>query len=291
MPDPVPSLGRVGLGSWSFPWAVGTIPDHLPDPRLTPAGLVERAARLGVKVVQVLDNLPLDRCSPAELDRFRDAAAAAGIEVEIGTRGVEPPHLQRYLAIAQHVGARLVRTMAGWHGQLRSLDDVAVDLRQTLPRLGDTGIRLALENYEAYPTRALADLVRSLAHPQVGVCLDLTNSYGALENTGEILDNLAPLAVNLHLKEFVIERLPHLMGFAFRGRPVGQGRLPLTEIFSRLAATGHRPNVIIEHWTPFAGSLAETLALEERWAEASVAHLRSLPWFPAAADARKTVTP
>lgn len=279
MPSSHPQLGNIGLGSWSFPWAVGTIPEHLPDPTLTPTGLVARAARLGVKVVQVLDNLPLDRCSDAELDAFRDAAVAAGITVEVGTRGVEPPHLERYLEIAQRTGARLIRTMAGWHGQSRSLADVAADLRQTLPRLERTGIQLALENYEAYPTRALADLVRSIDHPQVGVCLDLTNSYGALENTGEILDALAPLTINLHLKEFVIERLPHLMGFAFRGRPVGQGRLPLAELFTRLAAAGRRPNVIIEHWTPFTGSLAETLALEERWAEASVAHLRSLPWF------------
>lgn len=279
MSAPVPQLGHIGLGSWSYPWAVGTIPEHRPDAALTPAGLVERAARHGVRVVQTLDNLPLDRCAPAELDVFRAAAEAAGIAIEIGTRGVEPPHLRRYLDLAERVGARFIRTMAGWHGQPRPLADVAADLREIFPALEKTGIRLALENYEAYPTRQLADLVRSLDHPQLGVCLDLTNSYGALENTGEILDALAPLAINVHLKEFVIERLPHLMGFAFRGRPVGQGKLPLTELFTRLAAAGRRPNVIIEHWTPFAGTLEATLEQEEQWARASVAHLRGLPWF------------
>jgi hypothetical protein len=48
-----------------------------------------------------------------------------------------------------------------------------------------------------------------------------------------------------------------------------------------LAEAGRKPNVIIEHWTPFAGSLEESLALEESWAKASVAYLKSLPWFRA----------
>jgi 3-oxoisoapionate decarboxylase len=276
-----PQLGRIGIGSWTYPWAVGTITEHQPAKILTPAGLVERAVKLGAKVVQVVDNLPLDRLDPMELDLFREAALAADVEMEIGTRGVEPAHLLKYIGIARQLGARLVRTMNGWHGKPRPLNEVERDLREILPVLEETGILLAIENYEAYSTRELAKLIRTLGHPHVGVCLDLTNSFGALESCDEILDALVPLTMNLHLKEFVVERTQHLMGFAFNGRPVGQGQLPLEKILTRLAEAGRKPNVIIEHWTPFAGSLEESLALEESWARASVAYLKSLPWFRA----------
>ena len=90
-------------------------------------------------------------------------------------------------------------------------------------------------------------------------CLDLTNSFGALENKEQILQHLAAHAINVHLKDFAVERIEFLMGFAFRGRPVGEGCLPLADLFSTLAKHGNRPNVIVEHWTPFAGTLEKTL--------------------------------
>jgi len=112
----------------------------------------------------------------------------------------------------------------------------------------------------------------------LGVCLDLTNSFGALENKEEILRHLAAQAINVHLKDFAVERIEYLMGFAFRGRPVGAGRLPLTDLFSTLAKTGNRPNVIVEHWTPFAQTLEKTLELEDEWASRSLQFLKSQTW-------------
>jgi sugar phosphate isomerase/epimerase len=110
-------------------------------------------------------------------------------------------------------------------------------------------------------------------------CLDLTNSFGALENKEQILQHLAAHAINVHLKDFAVERIEFLMGFAFRGRPVGEGCLPLADLFSTLAKHGNRPNVIVEHWTPFAGTLEKTLELENEWASRSVQFLKGLQWW------------
>ncbi len=49
--------------------------------------------------------------SDAEL---RDAAAAArdlGLTIELGTKGIEPEHLRRFLQLAEVFEARLVRSM------------------------------------------------------------------------------------------------------------------------------------------------------------------------------------
>jgi sugar phosphate isomerase/epimerase len=272
-------LGKIGIGSWTYPWGVGTISDHLPARLLQPVDLVNKACRVNAEVVQVVDNLPLHECTKADLAEFRSLAEQRAIEIEIGTRSVKPAHLLNYLSIAKQVGAKLIRTMAGWHGNPPSLQEVERDLREALPAYRDAEVRIALENYEAYSTRDLGDLIDCIADSHLGVCLDLTNSFGALENKEEILRHLAAHAINVHLKDFAIERIEYLMGFAFRGRPVGEGRLPLTDLFSTLAEIGRRPNVIVEHWTPFAGTLEKTLQLEDEWASRSVQFLKGLKWW------------
>ena len=39
-----------------------------------------------------------------------------------------------------------------------------------------------------------------------------TNSFGALESADEILDNLVPFTISVHVKEFAVERMEFLMG-------------------------------------------------------------------------------
>ncbi|MBV9489045.1 MAG: sugar phosphate isomerase/epimerase [Verrucomicrobia bacterium] len=270
---------RIGVGSWTFPWALGTVSEHMPTRPMTLVDLAHKAHQLGVGVVQVLDNATLERRSADEIDGLRGTAEQHQLALEIGTRGVTPEHLYRFLRLAGRVDARLVRTTCGWQGENRPLDEVEQDLREVLPAYAAAGITIALENYEAYPTRALGALVERIGDPHLGICLDLTNSYGALESTERMLAALAPHTVNVHLKDFVIERTPRLLGFTFRGRPLGQGFLPVEEILAALTAHQREPNFIVELWTPFQADLQSTRQLEEDWAEQSVRYLKQLAFF------------
>ena len=238
--------------------------------------MVQRAKDLGVHVVHFLDNLPLDKCNDDAVRGAGEFAKQHGIEVEIGTRGTDPEHLVRYLQIAGRMGARLIRTMGGWHGAPASLEEVEHNLRKVLPAFGEAGVRIALENYEAYRTSDLAALVGRIDHPALGICLDLTNSFGALESADEILRNLVPFTISVHLKEFAVERLEFLMGFAFRGKPTGRGMLPLQKMFAALSAASRQANVIVEQWPPFQETLAKTMELELNWARESVEYLATL---------------
>jgi sugar phosphate isomerase/epimerase len=171
------------------------------------------------------------------------------------------------------MGARLVRTMGGWHGAPASLQEINDNLTKVLPLFGASGVRIALENYEAYRTSDLAELVARIGHPSLGICLDLTNSFGALESADEILENLVPFAISVHVKEFAVERLEYLMGFAFRGKPTGQGKLPLQKMFAALAGASRQANVIVEQWPPFRETLSKTMEMELQWARESVEYL------------------
>lgn len=266
-------LGKIGVGSWTFPWATGTVQDCRPEPILDPVGVVQRTIDIGVPVVHFLDNLPLDSFDRQVLDRARDLAAEHGIEVEIGTRGTEPAHLLKYLEIAQGMGARLVRTMGGWHKAPAPVEEIMANFRSVLPHFADADVRIALENYEAYRTSDIAAIVREIDSASLGVCLDLTNSFAAMESADEILSNLAPFTISVHLKEFTVERLEFLMGFAFRGKPTGQGVLPLAKIFETLLARSRQANVIVEQWPPFHENLEKTIEMELDWARQGVDYL------------------
>jgi 3-oxoisoapionate decarboxylase len=272
-------LGKIGVGSWTFPWATGTVQNRRPEAILDPVGVVQRAIDIGVHVVHFLDNLPLDSFNDAMLERARDLAREHKIEVEVGTRGTEPEHLLKYLRIAQKMDARLLRTMGGWHGAPAPGEEIRSNFRKVLPQFSNAGVRIALENYEAYSTAEIGAIAREMDSPSFGVCLDLTNSFAAMESADEILANLAPVTINVHLKEFAVERLEYLMGFAFRGKPTGQGVLPLRKIFETLLANSRKTNVIVEQWPPFHENLQKTIDMEFEWAKQGVDYLAGMGYL------------
>ena len=56
------NMFRLGISSYTFAWAIG-VPGHPTPSPLSAFDLLERAAEYGVGVLQIADNLPLDRMS------------------------------------------------------------------------------------------------------------------------------------------------------------------------------------------------------------------------------------
>ena len=246
-----------------------------PSPRnpLRLADLLTRAAKLGVSVVQIADNLPLDELEQAELNDARDQAVDLGLSLEVGTRGVEPDRLLRYLEIAETLNAGIVRTLIAYPDRHLSLEEAEVLLRQVLERFIDRGIMLGLENYEAHSCAGLAALVRRLDTEHVGICLDTVNSLGALEPPAYVIETLAPLTVNLHIKDFLIERVAWKMGFAVKGAQAGRGLLDVPSVLERMP--DRNMSVILEQWPPRGASIDAAIALEEEWAASGIDYLHA----------------
>ena len=83
-----------------------------PSSRLTALGLLDRAKALGVPIVQIAANRPLDQMSEAQWDEPRNAVLARGLTLGAGTHGVEPAHLRLYFEICVRIGARILRTLS-----------------------------------------------------------------------------------------------------------------------------------------------------------------------------------
>lgn len=266
---------RLGLGSFAYAWSIG-VGDRRPSDPMTALGLVEEAARLGVRVVQIGDNLPLHTLSPASLDALRERAVALGVAIQVGARGSDPELLRCYLDLATRFSSPIVRTVIDTATHHPSLDEVYTLWRPLLPKFGERGVILAVENHDRFRARDLAHLMHRLDSPWVGICLDTVNSFGALEGPEVAAPALAPWTVNLHLKDFSIARANHNMGFVLHGCPMGQGLLDAPWLLRLLRAHGRDPDAIIELWPPAEPTLEATIDKEHRWARESVAYMRGL---------------
>ena len=267
---------ELGIASWSVPWSIGVPGYPQPSSPLGALGLLEKAREVDVRVVQIADNLPLHEISDTELDKLREAAAARGLTLESGTRGVDPEHLARYIGISRRIGARILRTvMSGSLCGPEKLAAAEAGIRKVLPMLEGEGVTLALENNEAFSAAEFSGLMRRIASPRVGICLDTANSLGRPEMLETIVEQLAEHAVVLHCKDYDIHRVVTRMGFSVTGTPVGEGRVNFDWVLAELWRRGRTGiSVIVEHWPPFADTIEETLRIEEEWLVRSVKFLR-----------------
>ena len=268
-------VGRLGVGSFAFAWAIG-VPGHPPARPMEAFAFLDRSAALGAQVAQIGDNLPLQDWTHTDLERLRAHAADLSLTLEVGTRGIGGDNLVRYADIARTLSSEILRVVIDTESHQPTPDEVVATLRGALPALERAGVTLGLENHDRFPVATLAAIVREVASDRVGICLDTVNSLGSLEGPEAVLEALGPYVVNFHVKDARIERLSHNMGFLVTGTPAGQGMLDLPGMLRRLAELGRTPNVILESWPPPEADIEATIRKEAAWAEESMPYLRRM---------------
>lgn len=235
---------------------------------------VERAASLGLTLVQMADNLPLQMLSPAELDELALAGSRLNVRFELGTRGLG--NVPAYIDLCLHFQSTLLRLVVDAAGEHPTESAIVATIKALVPELAAAGVTLAIENHDRFRAHEFARMIESIGSPNVDICLDTVNSFGALEGPEVVIGALAPHVVNLHLKDFDVRRLPHMMGFEIGGAPAGQGRLNVPGLLDTLRANGRDFNVILELWPPLDRDIESTIHLERAWCQQSVSYLKEL---------------
>ena len=256
---------KIGLSSWTFAWSIGVPGYPKPSKPLNFEGLLRRTKELGVHLLQVADNFPLDRFDDSTLRSMASKAKEMGIEIEVGTWGVSPKSLLRYLELAKLFDSKVVRTVIRPEEIGVGLDSVIENIRSALPKFVEEDVHLIIENYEQVSTDQLLKIFKTFDSDHLGLCLDTTNSIGAVEPMEEITMKLLPYVQELHLKDYQIHRFDHKFGMVVVGAPLGEGKLDLDWILNTLVNAGKDINIILEQWLPFTRSLEETLQLEAEW--------------------------
>jgi 3-oxoisoapionate decarboxylase len=269
---------QLGISSYTYGWAVGT-DQHRPANALSALDLIDRAAALGVRVLQICDNLPAQTYEPASVAAIARHAEDKGVSIEVGTRGCDACHLRRFLHIARAFRSPILRVVLDTADDQSTETQVIDRLSAIVPEFGTGGptVRLAIENHDRLRSAALVRILRELDRrglgALVGICLDTVNSFGALEGPEVVVDTLGPYVVNLHLKDFAVRRLPPLQGFTIEGRPAGEGMLDIPWLLREL--NGNDYSAILELWTPPEPDEAATIRKEAEWAQRSVRTARA----------------
>jgi sugar phosphate isomerase/epimerase len=265
---------RLGISSYTYVWAVGVPGYPQPQSPLTVLDLLAKATELGVSVLQIADNLPLDRLPARELDRLAAQAAERRITIEAGTCGIRPPQLRTYLDIAVRLRSPILRVVIDTTDFHPSPDEVVGLLGEVLPEFERAGVCLAVENHDRFPAATLATIVERCDSDHLGIVLDTANSLGCGEDVHTVLRSLGLWVVNLHVKDFSARRMDHRKGFIIEGCPAGQGLVDIPRLLDELRGLARDPNVILELWPPPEASIEASIAKEETWTRQSIDYLR-----------------
>jgi len=254
---------RLGLSSFIYRYAIRGLPGGTAA-SFTALDLLGRAGALGLEAVQFCENLPLATLARAERELLFQASHRLGVAIEVGTRGIDVDALLAYVDLAAMAGSRALRLVL----DSTDLDAIREALRPVLNRCRERQVMLAIENHFDVRTAALAELVRRLDDAWLGICLDTANSTGHLEDPMATLAALAPYVVQVHLKDYTVEKAP--IAYRITGRPLGKGRLDPGAVLRAVTAGGRAPDVFLEQWMDPDERPEATLAKEQDWVEASV---------------------
>ena len=264
---------KLGLSSWTYSWNIGVPGYPAPSKPMKAMELLRKAHELGAQVLQIADNLPLETLTAEELEALAAQAKAWGIEIEAGTRGVQPHKLIPFLDIAVRLNAKLVRTLLHDADGCPTIEEARKNLLTLIPELQARNLTLGIENHDFFHTLEVKALVESLNTDCIGVCLDPVNNFAQGESTLEVLRNLGALTVNFHCKDYTIHRKSSNLGFDVEGTPTGEGMLDVPRCRKFLRDD---MSCIVELWTPWQGDTDTTATAEADWAERSVRYLRSI---------------
>jgi len=265
---------RLGISSFTFPWAIGGIDSDHPV-SMTVFELLEKSHALGADVLQIADNLPIAGLSNDELGKLKAEADDFGIALEIGTRGIASANIARFLEIARILGSPILRIVIDTKEHEPTLVEINSLLAPFADQFRNLNIKLAIENHDRLTCAQFNEIIDRLGDDWVGICLDTVNSLGAVEAPNTVVPALAPRAINVHMKDFEIVRSNGQMGFTVQGTALGQGRLDVQSVIAAVGGSERDITSVIELWTPRQSTYEETVALEEIWAAQSVKFLRA----------------
>lgn len=261
----------IGLSTYTYFWQHS---DRAPEP-LSLIGALEDTRAQGALLFQICDYAPLEQMTDRDL---RDAARAArdlGLTIEVGTKGIAPEHLCRFLAIAEVFDAHLVRSMLYGPDTRPTLDDAETWLREALPAYESAGVTLALETYEQLATADLIDVIERAGSDNLGICLDPANVVARLESPRECVERTAALTKNVHVKDFAFARQPGWVGFTYSGAQMGTGLHDYAHLLGAVNPRDRGINEIVEHWLPWQDDAATTIRTEREWTRTTLDYLRS----------------
>lgn len=262
---------KLGLSTYAYFWQLS---EQATKP-ITLFDAIDDSVRLGASVFQICDYPQILTWSSSQIAKLARHAALENITLELGTKGIMPDHLKRYLNLAGELDCTLLRTMINSPDHRPTLDEARGSLESVLPAFETQSVAICLETYEQVSTEDNVALVKAIDSPGVGICLDPANCVARLELPQDVVAKTAPYVLNWHVKDFAFSRRDGWVGFTLAGAKLGEGLLRYDEIRQALQPEQRGINQIIEHWLPWQGDSESTCRAEIAWTQHNMEYLRN----------------
>jgi len=266
---------QIGIGTYALAWSIGVPGTSPPDP-MDVFHFLEFVHNKNVSLVQIADNLPLHILSRQDLALVHSKSQELGIGIEVGTRGLMPENVRKYLEITSYLKSGILRVVIDALDFTPDLDKINRIIDDLVPELKQRNVKLAIENHDRLRSQQFKEIIVNADSDMVGICLDPVNSIGADEGFNSVFETLAPHTINLHLKDYVIRRKSHMMGFDIYGAPAGQGMMPVNKVLKTLKMYGKTKSIILELWPPPEDTIQKTIEKEKIWIHESIDYLNNL---------------
>lgn len=231
-----------------------------PGQRMTLDDFIACARAHKVEGVSV-ESFMLDDLSPQRLMALRRTLDQAGFErvwawghprgLESGTAPHALDDLKRHVDVAQALGATVMRICAGgrrtrtlsWEEHKALLMPL---LREAADFAATKNVVLAIENHIDLLADELVELLTTLDHPALGVCLDTANNLRMFEDPMVAIEKLAPYAKAVHLKDITAFRgSPRDFGF-WPSVPLGRGLIDIPRALALLRRANYTGLLALE---------------------------------------------
>lgn len=252
--------------------------------KMTQLDVVKTAAEMGFAGIDFIDLAP--KANPTleeQLEyaaRIREEAARYGIEIVAYTisanlykgseeaDAAEVERLKGQVRVAAALGASIMRhDICGSekvNGRTVSFDKmlptIAQNAREVSAYAQTLGIRTCSENhgYVAQDADRMERLYNAVGHENYGLLLDIGNFACADEDSVCAMSRLAPYAIHVHAKDFVIRPFGYLPKEGERGFPsracryllgcsIGNGDIPVAQCVAILKRVGYNGFLTVEY--------------------------------------------
>jgi sugar phosphate isomerase/epimerase len=156
---------------------------------------------------------------------------------------------ERLVGAAREAGAECIRSVClsgRRYETFRSMEDWREFVRRSHGRLARAvpvaekyRLPLGIENHKDWTALEMPEIFREYSSEYFGACIDFGNNVSLLDEPMELIEALAPWAVNTHVKDMGVEEYPE--GFLLSEVPLGKGIVDLPRAVSLLR--GRRPRL------------------------------------------------
>jgi sugar phosphate isomerase/epimerase len=239
----------LGLDTYSHHLAFGRHPDFTPGKPMDLFGFLEKVSEYGLNGLQI-DPMHLAATDEEYLVTLREEAESRGFFLEYGIMSIGAAEIRKGIGLCQKLGSTVLRTFIGFNrydpatSVTRELGLALREIASCVHPLEESGVRLAIENHGDVRSDELVELVEEIGSPHVGICLDVGNSLCVLEEPLSAARRMIPFAFTVHFKDYTIQGTPS--GCKITGVPLGEGVLPLSDLYRLIDEEGSLDRLILE---------------------------------------------